>query len=51
MHQLLYSQVKSPQYPLGRRLGAFHSQSGTSGKEKNSLPLLGNQTPVIQPIV
>jgi len=38
MLQTLYSR-----YPLGRRLNAFLSQSGCSGKEKNapSLPLPG----------
>jgi len=32
-------QGESPQYPLDRRLGGPHSQSGCAGKGKHSLPL------------
>jgi len=34
----LYPRGKSPWYPLNRRLGEPHSQSGCGGEEKNSLP-------------
>jgi hypothetical protein len=34
----LYSQGKSPQYPLDRRLGRPQSRSGHGGEEKNSQP-------------
>jgi len=32
----LYSQGKSPWYPLYRRLGGPQSRSGSGGEEKNS---------------
>jgi hypothetical protein len=32
----LYSQVKSPWYPLDRRLGGPQSRSGRGGEEKHS---------------
>jgi hypothetical protein len=34
----LYSQGKSPWYPLDRRLGGPQSRSGRGGEEKNSHP-------------
>jgi hypothetical protein len=37
-HQTLYSQGKSPWYPLDRRLGGPQSCSGRGGEEKNSQP-------------
>jgi hypothetical protein len=40
-----YLRGKSPGYPLDRRLGGIHSQSGCCGEEKNALPL-----PHIEPI-
>jgi hypothetical protein len=43
----LYPQVKSPWYPLDRRLGEPQSLSGRGGEEKNSQPLPG--LPIIQP--
>jgi hypothetical protein len=46
----LYSQGKSPWYPLDRRLGGPQSQSGCSGEEKNFQPLLELKTPITQPI-
>jgi len=42
MPQLLYP---GPQYPLDRKLGGPQSQSRGSGKEKNSQPLLGIESP------
>jgi hypothetical protein len=44
----LYSQGKSPWYPLARRLGGLQSRSGLGGEEKNSYPLPGLETPIIQ---
>jgi len=32
----LYTQGKSPWYPLDRRLGGPQTQSGSGGEEKNS---------------
>jgi hypothetical protein len=46
----LYSQGNSPWYPLDRRLGEPQSRSGHNGKEKNSQPLQGIETRIIQPI-
>jgi hypothetical protein len=40
-HQPLYSQGKSPRYPLDRRLGGCQSRSEHEGEEKPSQPLLG----------
>jgi hypothetical protein len=40
----LYSQGKSPWYPLDRRLDGPQSRSGCSGEEKNSQPLPGLET-------
>jgi hypothetical protein len=37
----LYPRVKSPWYPLDRRLGGPQSCSGCGDEEKNSQPLLG----------
>jgi hypothetical protein len=50
MPWLLYSQGKSSQYPLDRRLGRPQSWSGHSGEEKNFQPLPGLKPPIIQPI-
>jgi hypothetical protein len=41
----LYSQGKSPFYPLDRRLGGPQSRSGRGGEEKNSQPLPGLERP------
>jgi hypothetical protein len=41
----LYSQGKSPCYPLDRRLGGEHS-----GEKRNSQPLPGLEPPIIQTI-
>jgi hypothetical protein len=38
-----YSQGKSPQYPLNRRLGGLQSQSGCYGEEKNLFHLTGTK--------
>jgi len=38
MTQPLYTQGKSPWYPLDRRLGGPQSRSGRGGEEKNSPP-------------
>jgi hypothetical protein len=46
----LYSQRKSPRYPLDRRLGGPQSRSGRGGEDKNSQPLPGLEPPIIQPI-
>jgi hypothetical protein len=46
--QPLYSQGKSPWYPLDRRLGGLQSQSGRGGEEKNSQLLPGLEPPIIQ---
>jgi hypothetical protein len=48
MPQMLYYQVKSPWYPLDRRLGGTQSQSGHSSEEKNFQPLPGFKLPIIQ---
>jgi hypothetical protein len=45
-----YHQGKSPWYPLDRRLGGPHNQSGRGGKEKNSQPLPGLEPQIIQPV-
>jgi len=43
--------AKSPQYPLDRRLGEAHSQSGCGGKENKSLHTpTRNPNPVIQSV-
>jgi hypothetical protein len=46
----LYSQGKSPRYPLDRRLDGPQSLSGRSGEEKNSQPLTGFEPPIIQSV-
>jgi hypothetical protein len=46
----LYTQGKSPCYPLNRRLVGPQSQSRHSDEEKNSQPLLGLEPRIIQPI-
>jgi hypothetical protein len=40
--------VKSPWYPLDRRLGGPQNRSGCSGEDKNSQPFPGLQLPIIQ---
>jgi hypothetical protein len=50
MLQLLYSQGKSPQCLLDRRLGGPQSWSGCSGEEKDSQLLLGFKLLIIQPV-
>jgi hypothetical protein len=46
----LYPYGKSPWYPLDRRLGGLQSRFGRGGEEKNSQPLTGLDTPIIQPV-
>jgi hypothetical protein len=46
----LYPQGKSPCYPLDRRLSGSQSRSGCGGEKKNSQPLPGLKSPIIQPI-
>jgi len=46
----LYSHGKSPWHPLDRRLGGPQTQSRSSGEKKNSQPLLGLESPIIQPV-
>jgi len=48
--RLLYPQEKSTWYPLDRRLGGSQSRPEHGGEEKNSLPLLGLEPPIMQPI-
>jgi hypothetical protein len=50
MPRLLYPQGRRPWYPLDRRLDGPQGQSGCSGEEKNSQPLLELQPPIIQPV-
>jgi hypothetical protein len=50
MPQPLYTQGKSPWYPLDRRLAGPQNWSGHSGEEKNSKPLLGLEPLIIQPV-
>jgi hypothetical protein len=45
----LYTQGKSPWYPLDRKLGGPQSRSGRGGEEKNSQPLPGLEPPIVQP--
>jgi hypothetical protein len=47
----LYSQRKSPLHQLNRRLGGSQNQYACFIEEKNLLPLPGNKTWIIQPIV
>jgi hypothetical protein len=42
-------QVKSPQYPLDKRLGGPQSRYGRNDEEKNLWPA-GNRTPAVQPV-
>jgi hypothetical protein len=51
MPQLLYPQGKNPRYPLDRKLGGLQSQSGCSGEEKNSQPLLVLEPLIIQTVM
>jgi hypothetical protein len=44
-------QVKSPSYPLDRKLGGPQSRSERGGEEKNSQPLPGIEPPIIQTVV
>jgi hypothetical protein len=46
----LYSQEKSPWYPLDKKLDGPQSRSGSSGEEKNYQPLPGLEPPIIQPV-
>jgi hypothetical protein len=46
----IYSQGKSPWYPLDRRLGGPQSRSGLCGEEKNSQPLSRLEPPVIHSV-
>jgi hypothetical protein len=46
----LYSQGKSPWYPLDRRLGGPKSRFGNGGEDKNSQPLPGLEPPIIQSV-
>jgi hypothetical protein len=46
----LYPQGESPWYPLDRRLAEPPSRSGRCGEEKNPQPLLGLESPIIQPV-
>jgi hypothetical protein len=48
--QPLYSQGKSPWYPLDRSLGGPHSRSGRDGEEKNSQPPPWLGPSIIQPV-
>jgi hypothetical protein len=43
-------QGKSPWYPLDRKLGGPQNRSGQRGVEKNSQPLSGLETPIIQAV-
>jgi hypothetical protein len=47
----LYSQGKSPLYPMDRRLGGTQSLSGYGGEEKHFQPLTGMDPLIIQPVV
>jgi hypothetical protein len=47
--RLLYSEGKSPWYPLDKRVGGPQSRSGSGGEEKNSQPLPGLEALIIQP--
>jgi hypothetical protein len=44
----LYPRGKSSRYPFDRRLGGPQSRSGRGGEEKNSQPLPGLESPIIQ---
>jgi hypothetical protein len=46
----LYPQGKNLWYPLDRRLGGPQSRSGRGGEGKNSQPLPGLESPIIQPV-
>jgi hypothetical protein len=48
--QPLYPQGRSPWYPLDTRLGGPQSRSGRGGEEKNSQPVPGLETPIIQAV-
>jgi hypothetical protein len=43
-------QEKSPWYQLDRTLSEPQSRSGSGSEEKNSQPLPGLETPIIQPV-
>jgi hypothetical protein len=46
----LYSQGKTPWYPLYRKLGMPQRRSGRGEEEKNSQPLPRLELPIIQPV-
>jgi hypothetical protein len=46
----LYSQGKSPWYPLDRRLGGPQNRSGRGSEQKNSQSLPELEPPIIQPV-
>jgi hypothetical protein len=46
----LYPLGKNPRYSLVGRLGGPQSRSGRGDEEKNSQPLPGLETPIIQPM-
>jgi hypothetical protein len=48
--QPLYTEGKSPWYPLDRRLDGIQSRSRSGGEEKNSQFLPGLEPPIIQPV-
>jgi hypothetical protein len=54
-HRPLYSQGKSPWYPLDRKIGGPQSRCGRDGEEKNSQPPPeiepSNSDPVLKKIV
>jgi len=45
----LYSNSNSSMYELTSRVGGFQNQYGYLREDKNSFPLPGNQTLIIQP--
>jgi hypothetical protein len=51
MPRPIYPQVKSPCYPLDRRLGEPQSRSGRGGEERNSQPLPGLEPPTTQTVI
>jgi hypothetical protein len=50
VHRSLYSQGKSPWYPVDRRMGGAQSRSGRGGEEKNSQALPGLEPQIIQSV-
>jgi len=47
--QSLYPQGNNPWYPVDRKLGEPQSQSGCNGEQKNSQPIPGLKSLIIQP--